>query len=77
MHKFMNVTCKLLIRSHTLSYAKAHLGVCLAYEKRMHNVPPTYKQRTRSVCNECVAHWSAFGILYIKMEGIGNVFMIK
>ena len=24
-----------------------------------------------------VAHWSAFEILYIKMEGIGTVFMIK
>ena len=43
MHKLMNVTCKLLIRSHTLSYAKAHLDFCLAYEKRMHNALPTYE----------------------------------
>ena len=49
MHKFMNVSCKLLIRSHTLSYAKAHLDFCIAYEKRMHNALPTYEQRARNV----------------------------
>ena len=45
MHKFMNVTCKLLIRSHTLPYAKAHLDFCIAREKRMRNALPTYEQR--------------------------------
>ena len=57
----------------------------------MHNALPTYEQRARNVCsvfktreertqrmhNLHVAHWSAFGILCIKMEGIGTVFMIK
>ena len=50
MHKFMNVTCKLFIRSHTLLYAKAHLDFCLAYEKRMHY------QRTSSVLGTYAAY---------------------
>ena len=52
----------------------------------MRNVLPTYEQRSpgalgayaayaKSVKNLRVAHWSVFGILYIKMEGIGTVFM--